>query len=94
MEARLVNGQEISNLYLNALSRTSNVSLLQPRFLSGVEADQVFLSGLVNGVDLKELNNSAMKLKGDQVVTGFSFVNLVLVMISNQHYFVSRISCL
>ena len=94
MEARLVNGQEISNLYLNALSRTSNVSLLQPRFLSGVEADQVFLSGLVNGVDLKELNNSAMKLKGDQVVAGFSFVNLVLVMIPNQHYFVSRISCL
>ena len=71
MEARLVNGQEMSNLYLNALSRTSNVSLLQPRFLSGVEADQVFVSGLVNGVDLKELNNSAMKLNGDQVVTGF-----------------------
>jgi hypothetical protein len=77
LEARLINGQEISNLYLNALSRTSNVSLLQPRFLSGVEANQVFLNGLVNGVDLKELNNSAMKLNGDQVVTGTLWVKFL-----------------
>ena len=70
VETRLINGMEVNNLYQNALSRTSNVTLLQPQFLGDVVAQEVLLNGLVNGVDLKELNNSAMKLNGDQVVTG------------------------
>lgn len=44
--------------------------LLQPKFFSETTVSKLSLSGLLNRVNLTDLDRNAMKLNGDQIVTG------------------------
>jgi len=74
LKAHFINGKNISHLYQNAISNAGNFTLLQPKFFSSLSASKLHLSGLINQINLTNLESSSMKLAGGQVVTG-TFTN-------------------
>ena len=76
LQAHLINDQDIRHLYQHAISNTANFTLLQPKFFSSLTVSNLSLSGLINKVNLTQMEETSMKLSGDQVVRGiFSRAN-------------------
>jgi curli biogenesis system outer membrane secretion channel CsgG len=76
LKAHFVNGKNISHIYQNAISNAGNFTLLQPKFFSSLSDSNLNISGLINGINLTNLENGSMKLAGAQVVTGrVTFLN-------------------
>lgn len=71
LKADVINGQDVNKLYDGALNRSANFTLMQPTFNgSYLNASKMELTGLINGINLTELDTKYMKLSGNQVVTG------------------------
>lgn len=76
LKTHLINGRNISYLYQNAISSTTNFSFPESKLFSSLAVSKLQLSGLVNKVNLTNLDKNSMKLSGNQVVNGRFLVNL------------------
>ena len=73
LDVETINGQDVDQLYEKALQTSANLTLSRPFFSSiscGAKDSNVLVTGLINGINLTELDEKAMKLSGNQVVTG------------------------
>ncbi|KZS11248.1 putative Closca [Daphnia magna] len=70
LKTHLINGRNISYLYQNAISSTTNFSFPESKLFSSLAVSKLQLSGLVNKVNLTNLDKNSMKLSGNQVVNG------------------------
>lgn len=70
INVHLINGENVSHLYRHAITNTANVTLTQPASFSSLTVGNLTLVGLVNQINLTDLQDHSMKLSGDQIVTG------------------------
>ncbi|KAI9558066.1 hypothetical protein GHT06_014819 [Daphnia sinensis] len=68
VKTHLINGKNISYLYQNAVSNTTNFTFPHSKSFSSLAVSKLHLSGLVNKVNLTILDKNSMKISGNQVV--------------------------
>ncbi|XP_057379728.1 uncharacterized protein LOC130702079 [Daphnia carinata] len=70
LKTQLINGRNISYLYQKAISNTTNFTFPQSKLFSSLAVSKLQLNGLVNKVNLTNLDKNSMKLNGNHVVNG------------------------
>ena len=65
-----INDRNVSFFYESALSPRSSFKLVRPTFASSLQAENLTVTGLINEIDISDLFQNAMKVDGDQNITG------------------------